>query len=88
MISCEQIKNCERPQTPKARRHRPQTSKPPSPKACGGDARGAVKSLIVTNDFLEAQLDAIQTQVSTDYARGRLPRSRERKDETNPGSRP
>ncbi|WP_426612862.1 hypothetical protein [Bradyrhizobium sp. McL0616] len=38
--------------------------------ACGGDAREAVKALIVTNDFLETQLDEIRTKVSAGYARG------------------
>jgi hypothetical protein len=51
--------------------------------ACGGDAREAVKALIVANDFLEAQLDELRRKVSTGYARGRLPGSRERKDEAD-----
>jgi hypothetical protein len=51
--------------------------------ACGGDAREAVKALIVANDFLEAQLDELRAKVSTGYARGRLPPARERKDETD-----
>lgn len=38
--------------------------------ACGGDAREAVKALIVANDFLEAQLEGLRKQVSTGYARG------------------
>lgn len=45
--------------------------------ACGGDAREAVKALIVANDFLEAQLDALRKKVSTGYARGRLPGARQ-----------
>lgn len=44
--------------------------------ACGGDAREAVKALIVANDFLEAQLDGLRRKVSTGYARGRLPGAR------------
>jgi hypothetical protein len=51
--------------------------------ACGGDAREAVKALIVANDFLEAQLEELRTKVSTGYARGRLPPARERKDEAD-----
>jgi hypothetical protein len=51
--------------------------------ACGGDAREAVKALIVANDFLEAQLDELRRKVSTGYARGRLPGARERKDEAD-----
>ena len=48
--------------------------------ACGGDAREAVKALIVANDFLEAEFDALRTKVSTGYARGRLPPTRDRKE--------
>jgi hypothetical protein len=51
--------------------------------ACGGDAREAVKALIVANAFLEAQLEELRTKVSTGYARGRLPPARERKDEAD-----
>jgi hypothetical protein len=51
--------------------------------ACGGDARETVKALLVANDFLEQQLKALRTKVSTGYARGRLPPSRERKDEAD-----
>ena len=47
--------------------------------ACGGDTRETVKALIVANDFLQAQLDELGRKVSTGYARGRLPRARERK---------
>ena len=47
--------------------------------ACGGDAREAVKALIVANDFLEAQLEGLRKQVSTGYARGRLPGPREQR---------
>ncbi|MHC2576545.1 stage V sporulation protein SpoVS [Bradyrhizobium diazoefficiens] len=46
--------------------------------ACGGDARQAVKALIVANDFLEPQLEGLRKQVST-YARGRLPGTREQR---------
>ena len=51
--------------------------------ACGGDAREAVKALIVANDFLEVQLGELRAKVSTGYARGRLPPTRERKDEAD-----
>jgi len=37
--------------------------------ACGGDAREAVKALIVANEFLEHEL---KTQVSRGYMRGVL----------------
>ncbi|MCK1712333.1 MULTISPECIES: hypothetical protein [unclassified Bradyrhizobium] len=39
--------------------------------ACGGDAREAVKALIVTVDFLEAQITELRAAVSTGYSRGR-----------------
>lgn len=48
--------------------------------ACGGDAREAVKALLVANGFLEAELDALRASVSTGYARGRFDRSRHRKE--------
>jgi len=40
--------------------------------ACGGDAREAVKALIVASHFLEAQLAETRAAVSTGYARGRF----------------
>jgi hypothetical protein len=42
--------------------------------ACGGDARNAVKALIVANEFLEAQVTELQAAVSNGYVR--LPRDR------------
>jgi len=48
--------------------------------ACGGDVREAVEALIVANNFLEAQLDALRAKVSAGYARGRLPSGRDRKE--------
>jgi hypothetical protein len=50
--------------------------------ACGGDAREAVKALIVANAFLETDLEKLKAAVSTGYARGRLfdPVPRDRKD--------
>jgi hypothetical protein len=38
--------------------------------ACGGEARDAVKALIVANEFLEAQVEELQADVSKGYARG------------------
>lgn len=38
--------------------------------ACGGNARDAVKALIVANDFLEAQIEGLKADVSRGYARG------------------
>jgi hypothetical protein len=40
--------------------------------ACGGDAREAVKALIVANHFLEAELEKLRAAVSLGYARGKL----------------
>jgi hypothetical protein len=40
--------------------------------ACGGDAREAVKALIVANHFLEADLEKLKSAVSTGYARGEI----------------
>jgi hypothetical protein len=48
--------------------------------ACGGDARKAVKALLVANDFLEMQFDELRSSVSTGHARGRFDRSRDRKE--------
>jgi hypothetical protein len=36
---------------------------------CGGDAREAVKALIVANGFLETQVDELRASVSAGYAR-------------------
>ncbi|PSO22744.1 hypothetical protein C7G41_33875 [Bradyrhizobium sp. MOS002] len=51
--------------------------------ACGGDAREAVRALLVAVDFFEAEADEFRTKVSRGYARGRLPEARERKDEAD-----
>jgi hypothetical protein len=51
----------------------------PAIAACGGDAREAVKALIVANQFLETDLEKLRVAVSTGYARGKLP-PRDRKD--------
>jgi hypothetical protein len=40
--------------------------------ACGGDARDAVKALIVANEFLETQVRELQAAVSQGYARGKF----------------
>jgi hypothetical protein len=48
--------------------------------ACGGDAREAVKALIVANDFLEAEVVKLKASVSKGYARTGLDLPRERKD--------
>jgi hypothetical protein len=47
---------------------------------CGGDAREAVKTLLVAVDFLEAQVDDLRAAVSAGYARGRYDVQCDRKD--------
>jgi hypothetical protein len=44
-----------------------------------GDAREAVKALIVANHFLETELEKLRAATSTGYARGKL-LPRDRKD--------
>ncbi len=50
--------------------------------ACGGDARDAVKALIIANQFLETDLEKLRAAVSMSYTRGRTAKtlSRDRKD--------
>jgi hypothetical protein len=40
--------------------------------ACGGDARDAVKALIVANKYLESEVCELKRAVSHAYARGRF----------------
>ena len=46
---------------------------------CGGEAREAIKALIIANHFLETELEKLRAAVSTGYARGQL-LPRDRKD--------
>jgi hypothetical protein len=39
---------------------------------CGGDAREAVKALIVANHFLETDLEKLKAAASMGFARGKL----------------
>jgi hypothetical protein len=48
--------------------------------ACGGDAREAVKALLVALDFLEAQAAELRAAVSAGYARGRFELACDRKE--------
>lgn len=48
--------------------------------ACGGDAREAVKALLVATDFMEAQLAELKASVSAGYSRGRFDLARDRKE--------
>ena len=40
--------------------------------ACGGNARDAVKALIVANEFLESEVCELMQAVSQAYVRGRF----------------
>jgi hypothetical protein len=40
--------------------------------ACGGDARDAVKTLIVANEYLESEVCELMQAVSHAYRRGRF----------------
>jgi hypothetical protein len=40
--------------------------------ACGGNAREAVRALIVANEFLESEVRELMQAVSRAYARGRF----------------
>jgi hypothetical protein len=40
--------------------------------ACGGNARDAVKALILANDYLESEVCELMQAVSHAYARGRF----------------
>jgi hypothetical protein len=42
---------------------------------CGGNLRGAIKALIMANEYLEAELQELQADVSND-AQARLPKAR------------
>jgi hypothetical protein len=42
---------------------------------CGGNMRGAIKALIMANEFLEAELQELQAAVSND-AQARLPKAK------------
>jgi hypothetical protein len=49
--------------------------------ACDGDARLAVKALLLTIEYLEAEVKTLQAAVSNGYARGKFePLPRDRKD--------
>jgi hypothetical protein len=49
--------------------------------SCGGNIRDALKSVIVANGFLEAEVRQLQGAVSSGYARGRFePVPHDRKD--------
>ena len=51
--------------------------------ACRGNAREAVKALLVVNEFQEAELAQLRSRVSKGYVRGRPPSGRTRKEDTD-----
>ena len=42
--------------------------------ACDGDARAAVRALLVANSYLEAEVKRLEKAVSLGYVRGRIRR--------------
>ena len=46
--------------------------------ACDGDARAAVRALLIINEYLERELDTLAAMVSHGYARGRVATRRRR----------
>lgn len=40
--------------------------------ACGGDVRGALKAMILANEYLESEIGELMQAVSHAYARGRF----------------
>lgn len=51
--------------------------------ACGGDAREAVKALLVTVDFQEAQFEELRSAVSSGYVRRRYDVRRDRRGDAS-----
>ncbi|MDA9396260.1 hypothetical protein WN73_37735 [Bradyrhizobium sp. CCBAU 45394] len=48
--------------------------------ACGGDAREAVKALLVASEFLENEIAELKAAVSKGYSRGRHVAQRDHKE--------
>jgi hypothetical protein len=48
--------------------------------ACGGDARQALKALLVATGFLENEIAELRAAVSKGYSRGRHAAQRDRKE--------
>jgi hypothetical protein len=86
--SLEQKKNivCSAPPLDTAMPSHPSSSSKPHPEgtdelelaveqaiaACGGDLRGAIRALILANDFLENEVSELMKAVSHAYVRGRF----------------
>ena len=43
---------------------------------CSGNMRGAIKALIMANEYLETEFEELKAAVSAGYARTGLPRSK------------
>jgi hypothetical protein len=41
---------------------------------CRGDVRNALRTTLIANAFLEAEIDRLNAQISTGFARGRIRR--------------
>jgi hypothetical protein len=39
---------------------------------CGGDARAALRAMLVANAYLEAEVERLAEAISTGFARGRI----------------
>jgi hypothetical protein len=77
---------CSAPPLDTAMPSRPSSSSQPHPEgadelelaveqaiaACGGDLRGAIRALILANDFLENEVSELMKAVSHAYVRGRF----------------
>ena len=57
---------------PEPDRDRLETAADEAIAACGGDARDAVKALIVANEYLESEVCELMQAVSLAYERGRF----------------
>jgi len=84
-ISGEAFSNMSSSPSPQPDAHQLEAAADQAIAACGGDAREAVKALIVANHFLETDLEKLRAVVSTGYARGKLSETtktlpRDRKD--------
>jgi hypothetical protein len=55
---------------PRSERDRLEAATEQAIAACGGNARDAVKALIVGNEFLEAEVEELRADVSKGFARG------------------
>ena len=54
--------------------------------ACGGDARSAVRALIVANNYLEAEVQRLAEAVSSGFTRGLKANGKAQQSRSNPVS--